>query len=377
MTKSIIENIRSNNVVPYRTAALYYKTEPFCTDISKYTHTNNWEILRSVELLVEEGFSVDLIDRNNNDWIPKKKYDLFLGLGVGNSGKNFVRYAKASGAKIKVLLSMGPQPDVSNELVVKRYNEFNQRTGSNAPPMRTVAEVVGSKFLEIISETDFILNIGEPENQSFKSYLKYNKPILNFYPAVSPLVLFNKSWISTRDTNSYLCFAGNGLICKGVDVVTEAFLRDPTKKLHICGPPEEAFFRYYGDKISKSSNIKYHGFIEPGGNLFNDLASKCAFVIFHSAAEGCCTSVATAMKAGLVPVINPWTGINVENCGITLKEDGNIIDTINEEIGKIATIKQDEYENLVNCVIKKSMKFSQESYTESYKLALQEILRKL
>lgn len=373
----IIENLRSRSISPVLSAAMYYKTEPFVTDTSKYVHTNNWEIVRSIEILASKGFSVDLIDRNNNSWIPKKKYDLFLGLGVGNSGKNFARYARASGAKIKVLLSMGPQPDISNDLVIERYEEFNRRTGSNAPPMRTVSDVIGDKFLDIMSETDFIFNIGEPENQSFKSFLKYNKPVLGFYPAISPAVSFSFDWLSTRDINSYLCFAGNGLICKGVDVVTEAFLRDPTKNLHICGPPEDAFFRHYGEKIGNSSNIKYHGFIEPGGKSFNDLASRCSFVIFHSAAEGCCTSVATAMKAGLVPVINPWTGINIENCGITMKEGGNIIETISHSIDKSSKLGQKEYESLVAATLEKSRLFSQDSYTETYENAINEIMKSL
>ena len=373
----IIENLHSRSVSPSLSAAMYYKTEPFVTDTSKYTHTNNWEIVRSIEILASKGFSVDLIDRNNNNWVPKKKYDLFLGLGVGNSGKNFARYARASGAKIKVLLSMGPQPDISNALVIERYEEFNRRTGSSAPPMRTVSDVIGDKFLDIMSETDFIFNIGEPENQSFKSFLKYNKPVLGFYPAISPAVSFSFDWLGTRDINSYLCFAGNGLICKGVDVVTEAFLRDPTKNLHICGPPEDAFFRYYGEKIGNSSNIKYHGFIEPGGKAFNDLASQCSFVIFHSAAEGCCTSVATAMKAGLVPVINPWTGINIENCGITMKEGGNIIETISHSIDKSSKLSQKEYEGLVAATLEKSRLFSQDSYTETYENAINEIMKSL
>ena len=147
---ALIENISSKTVPVTRHAAMYYKTEPFYTDISRYTHTNNWEIVRAIEILNSKGFSVDLIDRDNHNWTPNKVYDLFLGLGVGNSGKNYARYAKASKAKVKVLLSMGPQPDISNELVVERYKEFNKRSGMNAPAMRTVSDVIGDKFIEII-----------------------------------------------------------------------------------------------------------------------------------------------------------------------------------------------------------------------------------
>ena len=373
----LIENIVAKDVAVTRHAAMYYKTDPLFSDISKYSHTNNWEIVRAIEILTNKGFAVDLIDRNNHNWSPSKEYDLFLGLGVGNSGKNYVKYARASKAKIKVLLSMGPQPDISNELTLQRYRNFDERTGRHAPPMRTVSDVIGEKFLEIMSETDFIFNIGERGNESYNSYLKYEKPILHFYPAISPAVSYDSNWSSTRNMNSYLCFAGNGLICKGVDVVTEAFLSDETKNLHICGPAETAYFDYYGEKIKSSKNVRYHGFVEPGGKIFNELAGQCSFVIFHSAAEGCCTSVATAMKAGLVPVINPWTGILVDGCGISMKEDGNVIETISRTIDEVSNMSSNEYNVLVENTVKKSKVFSQEHYTQSYTTAIEEVIKKL
>lgn len=374
---NLIENIVSRDVAPTRSAAMYYKTEPFFTDISKYSHTNNWEIIKSIEILTSFGFSVDLIDRDNRNWIPKKKYDLFLGLGVGNSGKNFARYARASGAKIRVLLSMGPQPDVSNSLVLERYKMFHERTGHYAPPMRTVSDVTGEKFLEIMSHTDFILNIGEPENQSFKSYEKYNKKVLSFFPAISSKVEFSEEWRNTRDRSKFLCFAGNGLICKGVDLVTEVFLRNSDKELHICGPAETSFFEHYGPIISQSKNIKYHGFIEPGGDLFNSLASQCSYVVFHSSAEGCCTSVATAMKAGLVPIVNPWTGINVHECGISMSEGGDIISTIEKSIMSASALSDSQYNHLLCATLDKSRLFCQDSYVSSYTRALEEIVKSL
>ena len=372
----LIENIQAKNVKPDKSAAMYYKTEPFFSDISRYVHTNNWEIYRAIEILTSMQFSVDLIDRGCHDWQPKKEYDLFLGLGVGNSGKNFANYSSLSKAKKRVLLSMGPQPDVSNSLVLKRYEMFNNRTGNIAPPMRTVELVTGENFNKIIENTDYIFNIGENNSCSYKSFLNYKKPVLNFYPGISPSVTFNADWLKTRDTNSFLCFAGNGFICKGVDLLVEAFLNMPNKNLHICGPSSEgAFFNYYNSKIENSNNIHYHGFIKPGSDLFNSLSSKCAYVIFHSAAEGCCTSVATAMKAGLVPIINPWTGIVIEDNvnGMLMSEEGNLIKVIEEKVNYAANITNKEYSSLVENNNKHSELFSQDSFTKSYADALNQV----
>ena len=370
----IIENIHSGAPTDKR-AAMFFKTEPFYTDVNQYTHTNNWEIIQSIKLLNSKGYIVDLIDRGVSNWTPQHRYDLFLGLGVGNTGRHFARYSKLSLAPKSILLAMGPQPDISNERTIARYNFFNERTGNNAPPMRTVTEVVGDKYLEMINQADFIFSIGDPGTQSYNSFLSSNLPVLNFYPSTSPKVTFDLKWIEERQRNSFLCFAGNGFICKGVDLVLEAFLKDQTKELHICGPNSESiFFEHYGEQIKNAPNIAYHGFIEPGGELFNSLAARCSYVVFHSASEGCCTSVATAMRAGLVPIINSWTGINVEGIGIQLAEEGDIIQTIKDETDKASLINTMDYSTMVTNTLRKAQKFSQDSFTQSYSAALDYVI---
>lgn len=373
----VINGIYSHGLQnPTKRAAMYYKTEPLVRGVGSYHHTNNWEIIRAIQILNSKGYIVDLIDRGNSNWHPTCKYDLFLGLGVGNSGKRFAEYAKRSNASTRILLAMGPQPDISNENTIKRYLEFSRRTGVNAPPMRTVSDVCGPAFLEIMENTDFIFCIGENQNAAYKSFEKYGKKILPFYPAVSDKVSYDKSWASTRLKNEFLCFAGNGLICKGVDVVLEAFMRDETKTLHICGPAEKSFFDAYQDKISMMPNVNYHGFIEPGGKKFNELASRCSYVVFHSSSEGCCTSVATAMKAGLVPIINEWTGINITNEGFLLRDAGiNIIDEVQSVCESASKIDEEKYSYMLHATLEKSRLFSQESFTVSYESAILEVIQ--
>ena len=372
----LIEGIKSEGSSPTKHAAMYYKTEPFVSGIGNYSHTNNWEIQKAIEIICNKGFSVDLIDRSNNNWRPNKKYDLFLGLGVGNTGDKFARYAKASKAEKRVLLAMGPQPDISNERTIGRYEMFNQRTGQNAPPMRTVTRVLGPVFDEIIDHTDYIVCIGEEGTESYNSFLQYKKPILTFYPGVSDKVTYNTNWLDSRNKDHFLCFAGNGLICKGVDLVVEAFMNQSKKFLHICGPMEPAFLKQYGKMINDSKNIYYHGFIEPGGNKFNKIASLCAYTVFHSASESCCTSVATTMKAGLVPIVNSWTGILIEDGfnGINIPDTGDIISHIKEKTDYASNMDDKTYENLVLNNNKRSKVFSQEGFSDSYEKAINKIL---
>ena len=103
----IIENIFQGSGLPSRRAAMFFKTEPFYTNVDRYTHTNNWEIIQSIRVLNSRGYVVDLIDRGVSNWTPKYKYDLFLGLGVGNTGRHFARYSNLSQAPKRYLQSSG------------------------------------------------------------------------------------------------------------------------------------------------------------------------------------------------------------------------------------------------------------------------------
>ena len=372
----LIKGINLENTPVSKRAAMYFKTEPFFVNVEAYTHTNNWEILQAIRLLNKRGYTVDLIDRKYENWRADSSYDLFLGLGVGNRGKNFPAMAASTRAPTKILLAMGLQPDLAKELITARFRVFNERTKLNAIPERIAHDVTGDKFSELIDAADYIFNIGEEENPSYNSYLPYGLPVVSFLPSTSPKVNYNSDWLCTRNLNSYLCFAGNGLIGKGVDVVVESFLKDPTKELHICGPPHDVFFSYYGEAINASPNIHYHGFIEPGELIFNQLASRCAFVVFHSASEGCCTSVATAMRAGLVPIVNARTGImSIEDIGIELSEEGDIIQTITDATTMASSMDPADYSALVQSTLQKSLLFSQESFTKSYGKALDKALK--
>jgi len=371
---NVINGIRSQTVKPSKRAAMYYKTDPFVFGVGSYTHTNNWEILCAAEIITSLGYELDVVNRGFSSWAPREQYDLFLGLGVGNSGSLFAQYSKASKAKCSILLSMGPNPDVVNPRIMQRYKQFTERTGIHAPPMRTVDKVTGKALEDIMGQADAILNIGETGNESYNSFLRFGKPVYGFYPAVSPKVEFVSEWLQTRSRNKFVCFAGNGLICKGVDIVVEAFKRMPENELHICGPPEPAFTKAYSQIIASSPNIHYHGFIEPGGDKFNEVVSSCSYTVFHSAGEGCCTSVATVMKAGIVPVINSWTGINIEDFGYPISEDGCLISSIVSACESASRCDDAEYKRRLEGTLIKSSLFSQDSFRKSYQESLIAIL---
>ncbi len=361
--------------VPYR-ALLYFKTEPYAFPerINEYVHTNDWEITEIVRILNGFGFVVDVIDRGRDDFIPEDKYELFIGLGAGRSGKHFAKYAEALPNAIKVLLAAGPEPILSNRLVQEQYDRFNARHSTNVPAMRLTA---GIDFPSFLKHTDYFLVIGEEDQFCVGTYLPLGKPVLNFLPGVSPNVRFLKTWIETRSRNKFLCFAGNGFICKGVDLLVEAFVEMPELQLHICGPDTEpGFFEVLGKRIQEAENIHYEGFVNTGGERFETLMSECSFVIFASSSEGCATSVATVMRGGLVPILNKETGINLGTFGFKL--DGpkeNIIDEIRKVARFVTTISEENYRKRVYETLNDSAKYTQATFTRTFSKAILQVIQ--
>ena len=86
------------------------------------------------------------------------------------------------------------------------------------------------------------------------------------------------------------------------------------------------------------------------------------------------------MRAGLVPIINDWCSIplpeDLKNIGLIDGEDNSeeIIEDISEKIGNAALITSDRYRHLVQMTLKESEKYTQDSYTQTYNRAINQIV---
>lgn len=374
-SKTFITGIDSDyKDLPYR-ALLYYKTEPF-TDKKKmcsYSHTNLWEIVEMVAIMNHFGFVVDVIDRSAENFSPENIYDLYIGLGSGNSGKYFAEYAKKIPNAIKILYATGADPILRHGLSLHVYESFRTRTGIYASPMRLFDK---ADFKEFIKFTDYIFCMGEENVFSYRSYKKYDKPMFSIVPGTSPNIRFSPTWLKSRKRNNFLCFAGNGFIHKGVDVIVEAFFHMPECNLTICGPDsEKVFFDAYGKKIIESPNIQYEGFVTVDEGKFEEICSECSFTILYSSSEGAATSVATAIRAGLVPIVNPETGININEFGflMTNKQDriGDIITTVR----KVSEMGDEEYSQRVYAALLASLNYTQSAFNISFTKALLSVMK--
>jgi len=374
MRPKFIENIvEEGKFYPYR-ALLYYKTGWFLKDYKlDYKHTNEWEIIEIVKILNSLGFAVDVVDRGLTDFLPDDKYQLFIGLAAGDSGKYYADYARLLSSAVKVALCAGPEPTLSARLVREQYERFNRRHHTSIPTMREPT-IDFDSFVEV---SDALLVIGEENTFCPRSYSKHDIPIHTYLPGCSSNIRFIKKWLSMRDRKKFICFAGNGFICKGVDLVVEAFSRYPELSVHICGPDDEAgFFEVLGPIIECNDNIHYEGFVEVGSEKFESLASSCSYVIFNSSAEGVATSVTSMMIAGLVPVVNYETGIALDDFGLAINNGISRVDAVEKSILDAVSMSDEEYESSVYGTLNDSMKYTQQSFSVSFKMSILNIISK-
>jgi len=319
------------------------------------------------------GFYVDLVDRNARDYQPSDEYAIFIGLGVGNSGRNFANFAERVPSATKVLLALSAEPS-TERLIIEHYNRFNKRHQMNIEPMRPANKIDFQKFLLY---TDYILAIGEESMYCHKSYMKLSKEVLSFLPGTSPNISFSPECISKRDKRKFICFTGNGFIAKGVDVITEAFLDLPDLHLYICGPDsEQGFFEVLGDRIYNSENIHYEGFIDVGGRRFNQLCSECAYAISASQKEGCSTSITSMLRAGLVPITTYETGVHIGDFGFQIDgQKSNLIERIKHISSNASSISDTEYRDRVFNAYLDSFKYTECNSSSTISKSITSILK--
>lgn len=366
----ILKNIDfKNKIKKDKTALVLFKTFPvFINSRKKNTHQNNDEIILLIKSLNLNGYKVDLVDREYHGVIPEKHYDIFIGLAAGNSGFLFNKIAEKLTKTIIIPLCLGPNPLTSNRLINSRYNFFYKRNkliGSligNIPQMRLITKIDFDKTLKL---SDLLLVIGTKHTFSNETYLEFEKPLFNYIP----LIKKRRFKLDPRkNLNNFICFAGNGFIVKGVDLVVDVFLDLPHLNLEIYGPASDSLFlEYYSEKIKNSKNIKYKGFIDIESKEFEIACNSNSFQIFLSCSEGMATSVLTCVRYGIVPIITYETSIDVDKFGYIIKEDDpqKIIAKAKEYVQTASKMDIKEFQWRRLKTIEYGKRFSKKKYIEN------------
>jgi len=373
--KKLIRNYRKNCISRQGYALLYAKTDPFLyrSIVREYAHTNNWEFLEIARILNRLGFWVDIVDRTVSlgDIRFEDTYDVFIGIGAGNSGKYYPDIASQLKRAAKVFYAAGPEPTLSNELIYKRYAYFYERHPDKKVELRrTIDKVDIQRSMEL---TDAIFCIGN--EFAINTYAKFAKPIYRICPSTSPRITTDLVCLEQKSPKKFLYFGGNGNIVKGLDLVIEVFAGLPDLELYICAPENEGDFNEaYKELLTQCPNIHFLGFIRIGGKVFNEITSQCGYIIFPSCSEGIATSVVTCMRRGLIPVVTRESGIDVRDFGYLIEDVR--IEKLQALIQRISEVKGDElYRRSVQSYLN-SFAYTQSRFSESFEKALIDVLVK-
>jgi hypothetical protein len=356
-------------------ALLYYKTDPFVASFvaREYTHTNNWEILEMTRILNRLGFWVDVYGReitSKDVEQIKDKYDIFIGIGAGNSGKHYADIAQKLSRAKKILLALGPEPQKSNELIKERYDYFFKRHPKASVTVRRMITEVDME--EAARHTDAFFLGGSTFTKD--TYAKFRKPFYKFYCSSSPEIEASYDQFLRRDRRKFVYFGGNGNIVKGLDIVIDAFLGLPELELYICAPDwEKDFNQVYRESLKNAKNIHFLGFIRVAGKTFNKITSESGSVIFLSCSEGAANSVVACMKRGLVPIVNYASGIDdVEKFGILVDEVS--VENVRKMALEASQMSEEAFLQKSLLSYFRSFEYSQARFSENFERALLEVL---
>ena len=144
----------------------------------------------------------------------------------------------------------------------------------------------------------------------------------------------------------FMWFGSSGSILKGLDLVLEYFIENPQYNLHVVGPLDEEFIRFYQKQIEKCLNITFYNFLDTSSKEFMNLAYLCAFNIFPSGSEGCPGSVITLMQMGVIPITSQWGAIDqIEHYGYLLPELS--VEAISKAIEWGVTLPREEFHKII------------------------------
>jgi hypothetical protein len=360
--KNLLKNIYSTD---YDINALvYFKTDIFFSNLilKMNTHPNNLEIKIICEALKDLKYNVYLLDRDAKigeiNEIKYKKFKLFISNASGNSAKFHNYIINNFFIKKKIIYAAGPEPHFSNELVEDRHKQFDKKN-SCVSVRRRLVDV--SQNRDRFKKIDSILYVGNKFSKS--SYEKYQKPLNKILPIISFHNQISRKEIYNKERFNIVYVGGSGLICKGLDIVIDAFLKLPDFRLDIFGPSDEMdFWNIYQNKIKKK-NIHFHGFVSPNSALFKNIIKKAAFHINCPSSEGMATSVLLTNSFGVIPVVSDSSGIDIEDFGFKVD---NTKESIINMFEFIKDISKDEMFNRINLAIENSKKFNLNSYKKNF-----------
>lgn len=348
-------------------ALLVYLSIPFTASAGRrrnyVRHQNWWQNLEIARLVAAAGYVVDVIDYHNMTFLPRRKYDLLMGIGAACA-----RLARLVPEEaVKVYIATGPSHEFNNRQEKMRLADVMRRRNCRLKPRRIVEPIE-----QDLKWFDAIVSMGNEFNVS--TFRPYHNRIYAYNNHGDPRIrCCEKDFETAR--RSFLYFASDGQVHKGLDLLLEAFPLMPDYHLYVCSGfrQERDFAACYRRELFGKANIHPVGWVNILSRAFDDVCCKCAFVILPSCAEASAGSVVTCMHAGLIPVVSRESGIDTGDFGVTL--DSCDPDTIAGTVHTVASYAPDWHRQHSLATRRTALaRYSQQAFTKRWENILRDIL---
>ena len=333
--------------------------DPFPID-----HTNRWESRQIARTFLDLGYGVDVINEQNDRFVPTKNYSFFVGNRI-----NFDRISGLLNKECIRILHVDTSHWLFNNMAeYRRLELLRQRRGFALHPDRYLTPNFA------IERADYATVLGNHFTMS--TYSHANK--LLFRVPISSATVY--PWQDDKDfeqvRNHFLWFGSSGFVHKGLDLVLEAFAQMPKYRLTVCGPirfdPE--FQSRYDKELYKTPNIHTVGWVDISSPKFLEIAKNCVGIVFPSCAEGGGGGVITCLHAGLIPVVSREASVDVdESRGLVLKESS--VDEVKASVQSLSALTAQQ----LAMMAKRNWEFARanhtrETFAASYAKVVSEIM---
>jgi glycosyltransferase involved in cell wall biosynthesis len=325
-------------------------------------HPNFWESFQMAQTYLEMGYRVDVINYDNNSFIPRKDYSIFV-----DPRWNLERL----------------EPLLSKDCVKIFHVDIAHTTYYSAAELRRLLELQKRRGITLrtrrveptnwgIEHADCATVLGNDFTMGTFRYA--NKPM--YYIPVISLGLY--PWPEEKDFEAcrkcFLWLGSRALVHKGLDLVLEAFAKMPDFHLTVCGPiqNEPDFVRAFHKELYETPNIETIGWIDVKSPEFIQIANSCVGFVYASCAEGQSSSVVTSLNAALIPIISYECGVDVNDFGTILSKCS--IDEIKQSVENISRLAVDK----LRLMARKAWEYgrtnhSKENYAKVYKEVVEKI----
>ncbi len=327
-------------------------------------HHNYWVALQMAKTFLDLGYGVDVIDYHNANFWPQRDYAFFV-----DPRRNFERLASVLNPDcIKVLHIDTAHMLFHNAAEARRLLELQQRRGVTLKPWRFEVPNLG------IEHADYATMNG---NRFSISTFRYAGKRIFPVPVAAPVQYpwpEEKDWEKAR--TNFLWLNSGGLVHKGLDLILEAFADLPEYHLTICGPikGEKDFERAFFRELYETPNIHLVGWVDVSTTRFMDLAEGSVGILSASCSESRSGSVIGGMHAGLIPIVNYESGVDVDDFGVMLKSCS--VEDIKQAVRATAGLPVAELKGMARRAWECARRYhTRERWAEEYRNAIMTIMQ--